>query len=84
MHALDWLNCFTQNTPTLIKPIEGVHFNRSRYRSRYRSRHRSRFRSYYQGVYVFVLVIRACVTEPLLVSAIAVLFFPFYEEILYW
>jgi len=32
----DGLNCSTQNTPTLIQPIEGVHFYRYRFRSRYR------------------------------------------------
>ena len=36
MQALDWLKCSTQNTSTLIQPIEGVHFYRSRFRSRYR------------------------------------------------
>ena len=34
MHVLDWLKCSAQNTPTLIQPIEGVHFYR--FRSRYR------------------------------------------------
>ena len=38
MHALDWLRCSTQNTPTLIQPIEGVHLYRYRFRSRYRGR----------------------------------------------
>ena len=34
MHGRDWLNCSTQNTPTLNQPIEGVHFYRYRCRSR--------------------------------------------------
>ena len=32
MHDLGWLKCSTQNTPTLVQPIEGVHFYGSRYR----------------------------------------------------
>ena len=36
MHAFDWLKCSTQNTPTLIQPIEGMHLYRYRFRSRYR------------------------------------------------
>ena len=36
MHALNWLKCSTQYTPTLIQPIEGVHFYRFHFCSRYR------------------------------------------------
>ena len=40
MHALDWLKCSTQNTPTLVQPIEGVHLYRYRFRYSFRSRYR--------------------------------------------
>ena len=35
MHALDRLKCSTQNTPTLIQPIEGVHLYRYPFHFRY-------------------------------------------------
>ena len=36
MHAPDWFKCSKQSVPTLIQPIEGVHFYcLNRFRSRY-------------------------------------------------